>query len=136
MRDLARRLLAASPSSANSGAESGPRVHEALTVCETLRTVLTKTTGPDGFAALVRRALALASVEAPELRNVRVGTNGQFEGFEEIVAQNGGTDAAAELTAQLLTLLAIFIGEELMLRLVLEGWPDLGFELETKGGST
>lgn len=116
-RDLARRLLAASRTTAD------PPVHDAVAVCETLRSVLTKVAGADGFAALLRRALALAQAEAPSLESVKLGANCQMEGLEEVTP-----DAAVALAAHLLELLATFIGEPLTLRLVREAWPDESFE--------
>ena len=125
-RDLARRLLTASRSATSAGAEAegrGSRVHEAVALCETLRTAVTSFAGPDGFAALLRRALALARVEAPALQNVRLGANGQIEGLEEIAGGEARTEAAVALAAHVLMLLVMFIGEPLTLRLVREGWP-------------
>lgn len=129
MRDLARRLLAASSAAVAAeagGAEPGPgqRVHAAVAVCETLRISVTKFAGADGFASLLRRALALARVEAPVLERVQLGKNGQMEGFEEMAQGEGGAKAAEALVAHVLTLLAMFIGESLTLRFVREGWPD------------
>src|SRR5262245_22632509 len=98
MRDLARRLLAASRSAASTGGGGKQKhVHEAMAVCETLRIAVTRFAGPDGFAALLRRALALARVEAPVLKGVRLGANCQLEGLEEIAAGEGGTEAAVAL---------------------------------------
>jgi hypothetical protein len=50
MRDLARRLLAASQSAADSD------VQEAVLVNEKLRIALIQFAGADGYAALLRRA--------------------------------------------------------------------------------
>ena len=122
MRDLAGRLLAASQTA------SGPHVDEAGVVIEKLRLTLTKFAGADGFAALLRRALALASADVPSLQIVKIGSDGRLEGFEKIVADKaaGGAGGAPEvaLTAHLLGLLATFIGEPLTLRLVRAAWPD------------
>ena len=126
MRDLAKRLLAleaASPSITDTHA------HEALRVFEKLRISLTRFAGPDGFSALLQRALTLARMDVPALQTVTVDAGGRLEGFEEIAADtNGGVDAATAITAHLLGLLVTFIGESLTLRLVREVWPDVSLE--------
>ena len=120
MRDLARKLLAASQSA------SGPRVQDAVLVHEKLRISLTQFAGADGFAALLRRALALASAEAPALHSARVSADGRLEGLEQIATLPGSVAraAAVTITAHLLGLLVTFIGEPLTLRLVREAWPE------------
>jgi hypothetical protein len=118
-RDLARRLVAASQTA------SDPHVHERVLVNEQLRISLTQFAGADGFAALLRRALALASAEAPALRSVKVGADGRLEGVEQLASHAGsaGDEEAVALTAHLLGLLISFIGEPLTLKLVREAWP-------------
>jgi hypothetical protein len=120
MRDLARRLLAASQTA------SGSQVHEAV-VIEKLRITLTKFAGSEGFASLLRRALVLASAEVPSLHSVKIGADGRLQGFEQIVADKGaggaGDEAAVAITAHFLGLLATFIGEPLTLRLERAAWP-------------
>jgi hypothetical protein len=119
MRDLARRLLAASPPA------SDPHVHEAVRVNEKLRISLTQFAGADGFASLLRRALALASAEVPALRSARVSADGRLEGLEQLASPAGsvGGEEAVAITAHLLGLLVTFIGEPLTLKLVREAWP-------------
>jgi hypothetical protein len=121
MRDLARRLLAASRSASDSPAQ------EVVLVNEKLRIALTTFAGADGFATLVRRALALASAEVPALRGATVSADGRLEGLEQLATHPGSVAAAAAvaITAQLLGLLVTFIGEPLTLRLVREAWPNL-----------
>src|ERR1017187_2444412 len=85
MRDLARRLLAASRSA------SDPHVHEAVVVIEKLRIILTKFAGAEGFASLLRRALKLTSADVEALQSVKIGTDGRLEGFEQIVADKAGS---------------------------------------------
>ena len=123
MHDLARRLLAASRS-APAKAEAGLHAHEAVLMFETLRITLSKSTGANGFASLLNRALVLARAEVPDLQSVQIGTNCRIEGLEELAATDGGVDAAVKLAAHLLTLLVTFIGEPLTVRLLHEGWPD------------
>ena len=123
MRDLARRLLAASQTAAD------PHVHEAVVVIEKLRIILTKFAGAEGFASLLRRALLLATADAPSLKSVKIGADGRLDGFEQIVADKGtgaaGGEAAVAITAHLLDLLVTFIGEPLTLTLVRAAWPDM-----------
>ncbi len=115
MRELSRRLLAASETASES------QVHEAAVVSEKLRIPLTRFAGAEGFASLLRRALVLASAEVPSLQSIKVGAEGRLEGFEQLAADTGaaaeGTEAAVAITAHLLGLLATFIGEPLTLRL-------------------
>jgi hypothetical protein len=119
MRDLARRLLAQGQSA------SGPHVPEAALVHEKLRISLTRFCGADGFASLLRRALVLASAEAPALRSAQVSADGRLEGLEQLASHEGSVSraAAVAITAHLLGLLVTFIGEPLTLRLVREAWP-------------
>ena len=118
MRDIARRLLAASQT------VSDPHVPEAVLVSDRLRASLTRFAGADGFTSLLRRALALARAEVPSLQSVKVGADGHLEGFEQLAADTG-MDVAAAVTTQLLGLLVTFIGEALTLALVREAWPDI-----------
>lgn len=120
IRDLAERLLVAT----RTAPSSDPPVHEAVALCETLRLSLTRFAGADGVAALMRRALALARVEAPALNNVTLNANGHMEGLEGVADAPGGTEAAVALVAHVLALLGLLIGEPLTLSLVREGWPD------------
>jgi hypothetical protein len=100
--------------------------HEAVRVFEKLRISLARFAGPEGFTSLLRRALALARAEVPALQTVEAKADGSLEGLEQVAtdAGNGGTDAAVAVTAHLLGLLVIFIGEPLTLRLVRDAWPD------------
>ena len=120
MRDLARRLLAASQTA------SGPRVHEAVLVSERLRISLARFAGADGFASLLRRALVLASGDVPSLRSVKIGADGRLEGLEQLDTGTSAleSEAAVAITAHLLGLLVAFIGESFTLRLLRDSWPD------------
>ena len=129
MRDLARRLLAMEAASERA---TDAHTHEAVRVCEKLRDSLTRFAGADGFASLLRRALALARVEVPALQNIGVKPDCSMDGLAELAAdstnsENGATDAAAALTGHLLGLLVTFIGEPLTMKLVRESWPDEEF---------
>jgi hypothetical protein len=125
MRELSRRLLAASRSA------SAPTASEAVLVSDRLRASLTRFAGPDGFTSLLRRALALASAELPPLQCVKVTVDGRLDGWEAFAAESGPGEkspanvAAVAITGHLLGLLVTFIGEPLTLRLVRDAWPDL-----------
>jgi hypothetical protein len=121
MRDLARRLLAASQTTSDS------HVQEAVLVNEKLRISLTQFAGADGFAALLRRALVLASVEVPALKGATVSPDGHLEGLEQLATSPGSVASAAAgaITAHVLGLLVTFIGEPITLRLVREAWPNI-----------
>ena len=121
-RDWARRLLAAEAADqAVSGALGGA-------VCEKLRTALGKLAGPEGTAALLRRALALARLEVPALETVNVTTDGRLQGLEKVADGHHCDEAAGEIVAHLLHLLDTFIGRSLTLRLVRNAWPDATLE--------
>lgn len=124
MRDLARRLLALE--AASRTAADAP-AHEAARVLDKLRLSLARFAGPEGFASLLRRALALARAEIPALRTVEATPDGSLNGFDQVAADAGssGTDAALAITAHLLGLLVTFVGEALTLRLVRDAWPDV-----------
>ena len=121
-RDLAQRLLAASLTVSDS------QVHEAVVVSDKLRTSLTRFAGVDGFISLQRRALVLARAEVPSLKCVKVGMDGRLQGFEEVTSDTRA-GAGAAITAHLLELLVIFIGEPLMRRLIREAWPDTSLDI-------
>ena len=126
MRDLARRLLEASRSPSSGSRRDGEsHAREAIEVCERLRIALSRFAGPDGFAALLRRAVVLARSEVPALGTIRLDAGCHLEGLEECVEGEGGTEAAIVLSAHVLELLVTFIGEALTLRLVREAWPDI-----------
>lgn len=99
-----------------------------MRVCEKLRTSLGKLAGPEGFAALLRRALALARAHAPALKAVKVMPDGHLRGLEEVANGDHSNEAAGELLAHLLHLLETFIGPTLTLRLLRNAWPDATFE--------
>jgi hypothetical protein len=122
-QNLARRLLAVE--AASKRAADAP-AHEAVRVCEKLRSSLTRFAGSDGFKSLLRRALSLARADVPAVATVQLKADGSLEGLETLAVDttNGGPEAAVAITAHLLGLLVTFIGEPLTLRLVREVWPD------------
>lgn len=124
IRDLARRLVAASQTASDSHG------HDATAVIETLRIAVTRFAGAEGFASLLRRALILATRDVPSLQSVKVRADGRLEGIEHLAAVPGtdGTrardEAAVVIAAQLIELLVMFIGEPLTLNLVRRTWPE------------
>ena len=127
LRYLAQRLLSLEAENRREAAQA----HEAVRVCEKLRVSLTRFAGPEGFASLLRRSLALARADAPSLEAVTINPDGSMEGLEALVSdtRNGGPEAAVGIIANLLALLVTFIGEPLTLRLVREAWPDATLEI-------
>ena len=100
-----------------------------LRVCEKLRRPLSTLAGTAGFRSLLARALALAKHEDRALDSVQVKEDGTLEGLDGEAAQAGTV-----LIAQLVGLLATFVGETLTLRLLRDAWPDLpGLELNSGG---
>jgi hypothetical protein len=128
MRECARQLIACE---ANERTSAETNIPPALAVCEKLRSHLAVLLGEAGFAGLLSRALALASAEVAGLRAVHLKADGAFEGWEGLeaqVARNELAEGGVVLVAQLLRLLAAFIGEDLTLRLVREVWPKLALD--------
>jgi hypothetical protein len=123
MQGLARRLLAVEAASQTA---AGSHVYEGVRVCEKLQISVTRFAGSDGFAALLRRALALARAGNPSLQSVKLKPDGSLEGCEAIAveAANGGPEGVVAIIAHLLGLLETFVGEPFTLRLVREAWPD------------
>lgn len=132
IRDLASRLLALEAAS-----QSGDDRPVAVRVLEKLRASLTRFAGADGFAALLRRALALARAEVPGLAGIKVVPGGCLSEPQEVFANAvasgiGGPEGAAAVTAYLLALLVAFIGEPLTERLVRDAWPDVALNGTSK----
>jgi len=123
MRDFAERLIAYE-TRGNKSSETNTSA--AFHVCEKLRPQLANLMGNTGFHALVSRALALATTEAPWLRAMHVKSDGSLEVLGEHEAQVDPeriAEGGVVLTAHLLGLLATFIGEDLTLQLVREVGP-------------
>jgi len=127
MRELAQRLLAVEAASRSA---THAHLHEAVRVCEKLRTSLTRFAGADGFTSLLRRALVLARSEVPLLLNVEVEDDGGLRGLDELAAEerNGMSEATVAMTGHLLGLLVTFVGEPITLRLVREAWPNASLD--------
>ncbi len=125
MRDFAERLIAYE-TRGNKSSET--KTSAAFNVCEKLRPQLANLMGNTGFHALVSRALALATTEAPWLRAMHVKSDGSLEMLGEHEAQVDPeriAEGGVVLTAHLLGLLATFIGEDLTLQLLRDVEPKL-----------
>ena len=92
-------------------------------VCDKLQISVTRFAGSEGFASLLRRALALARAEVPSMQAVKLKPDGYLE--HAVEAANGGPDGVVAIIAHLLGLLETFVGEPFTLRLVREAWPDI-----------
>jgi hypothetical protein len=128
VKALASRLMAYEASKVRAG--EAPR-SAAFRVCDTLRKPLSRLAGIAGFRSLLSRALALASSEVRWLKAVHINAEGSLEGLDEAQPRLSGDEGAKGeivLVAHLLGLLATFIGEAMMLRLVQEAWPDTAFD--------
>ena len=125
MRDFAGRLITYETRDNKS---SETKIPAACLVSEKLRPHLATLMGNVGFRALLARALALTHPEAAWLRAVQVKADGSLEGLDELEAQihpDEIFEGCVVLLAQLLGLLAAFIGENLTLQIVREVWPKL-----------
>jgi hypothetical protein len=123
MRGLARRLLVVEAASRSA---AGPHIHEVVRVCEKLQIFTTRFAGSDGFASLLRRALALARAENPSLRTVKLKPGGSLDGCEALGID--GPEGAVAIIAHLLGLLETFVGEPFTIRLVRQAWPDASLD--------
>ena len=125
IRQLARRLTE------SQAAENAPGRGTSL-VNARLRSSLTEIAGVYGFASLLRRALALASAEVPELASVKltVSDDGHLQGLEQLATrtENVSDEAAAAVTAHLIGLLVLVIGVALTARLVRHSWPECSLD--------
>ena len=128
VKRLASRLMAYEAGKVRTG--EAPR-SAAFRVCDKLRRPLSRLAGIAGFRSLLSRSLALASGEVRWLKAIHINADGYLEGLDEAQARlsrEEGETGEIVLVAQLLGLLATFIGEELMLRLVQEAWPDVALD--------
>jgi hypothetical protein len=132
-RNMARQLLAYEA----AGKTSATTESTSLRVHEKLRRTLCALAGIAGYRSLASRALTLAKVKAPSLRVMQVTADGSLQVHSEAESENDKGLAGEDqiiLLAELLGLLHAFIGEELTLRLLREGWPNEIFENYDSGG--
>ena len=130
VRDLAQLLLAFEAADLNSVEHHTPALFR---VSEKLRSSLTRLAGAAGFSTLLARALTLArnhTPGTPALHALRVSPDGTLETPGEL--QDDIAEAGVLLIAELLGLLVLFIGESLVLRLLLDIWPNLSVSEEPK----
>jgi len=125
LKQLARRLLEHEASSSKpADAQNSTAFH----VCEKMRSPFGKLLGGGGFRALMSRAQALAGKEVPWLLELTLKTDGTIEGLDELEGKFKArvvAEGEVVLVAQLLGLLATFIGVELTQRFLSEIWPEI-----------
>ena len=126
MRAFAECLIAFEKKVNKDGSAHAP----APSVLAKMRPQLAMLMGNAGFAALLSRALAISTVQVPELQVVKVKMDGSLEGWDETQLSAGRnlkvkTDPGVLLVAQVLELLTAFIGENLTLHLARDIWPKL-----------
>lgn len=125
MRNFAARLTAHETSKPKSSETETPAAFQTF---ERLRPHLAELVGTSGYRSLLSRALALSNDEVRWLRAVHVKADGSLEKMGDLQARldpKEFIEGAEVLLAQLLGLLATFIGEILTLRLVRDIWPEV-----------
>jgi hypothetical protein len=125
-QDLARWLLAREM---GDRADRADPVGAAESACRKLSECVARLVTVVAFQALLARALHLARAEFPSLAGVRPGPSPDacLEGLSERlegVEPARATEALAAVLANLLGLLATFIGDDITLRVVRDAWPD------------
>ena len=111
----------------SSGAARPP----AFLVCDKLGPQLATLMGRGGYHALLSRALALSRKDADWLRTVLLAEPGSLEIADDVLKKVDAQELDAGstlLVAELLGLLAAFIGDTLTLRLMRDVWPALSLE--------
>lgn len=121
MRGFAQQFLAYEAAAQNGTEPNRPAV---FCVFEALRRPLSVIAGASGFRVLLGRALTRATAQVPTLSAVQVKPDDSLEPLSNL-SNNGDPEASIVLLAQLLGLLAAFIGEGVLLRILLDLWPDL-----------
>ena len=123
--ETARRLLA---SEATASDTQEAQIAAAERVLGRLQEHLLRWFGPDGFHAVLSRALATARKDHPALAHVRIEPRSEARLTE--LATNARTyrlaelhDALQALLAAMIALLTRLIGDDLVRRLLQEAWP-------------
>jgi len=117
--ELARQLWVASLRVSDPHA-TGPSLVNA-----NLQRSLIQFAGSAGFQSLLRRAITLATVEAPVLRTATISPDGRVQGIEQLIEDAASAkQAGVAVMAHMLGLLMTFIGEPLTRSLVLEACPE------------
>lgn len=108
-------------------------------VCAQLRAGLTRWIGPEGYRALLDRALGHARVEHPALNNLSCVGGNEHE-IAAAVREHGAAEVAAgivTLVATVIHLLGRVVGEELAVELVRQmgvATPGSASNIQTSGG--
>jgi hypothetical protein len=132
LRDLTRRLFAYQITRSPGPADLA-EVMEGL--CQQLRQRLDPLIGDGGFTALLKRAVKLANQEFAWLQPDSIGDDPgcSLKALADAAARGrSGKEARASLElvfANVVWLLVTFIGEDLVLRLAQEIWPEVAIEL-------
>ena len=121
IREFAQRLVAYE---AAGDSAAGADLLAEVRVAEKLRHPLSRLAGVNGFRMLLVRALTLAKAQVPGLSTVQIEADGSLEGFSDLGNRAEAAGAGVMLIAELLGLLAAFVGEAFTLSLVLDVWPD------------
>jgi hypothetical protein len=136
MRNLVRSLIAAERRKSDS---QDTDARAAFRVCEKLRQSISALAGVVGFRTLLTRAVALAKADAPWLAQLKIEPSGSLS-IPDSVDRDTDESAAAKggeaLVAQVLELLATFIGEALTRRIVQQIWPKIALDAPKSGGKT
>ena len=130
VHQLARRLIEYE-TEITTPVHEGDHNSPAFRVCEKFRPSLSRLAGAAGFRSLLSRALALAGNEVRWLKAIHIAADGSLEGLDETLVHVSPREIGQgeiELVAQLIGLLVMFIGEELVLQLLLDAWPDGAFD--------
>ena len=122
MRDLAQRLLACEVA---AGQTANDNTHAVFRVSEKQRLPIISLAGAAAFRALLIRALALTRAYTPVVAALKVRPDGSLDGLTDLPNDGQTGDAGIQLVAHLIGLLVVFIGDQLVLGLVLDAWPDL-----------
>ena len=133
-RLLARHILAGHAGAALDTTAVGAAAGRAY---NDLARVLAPVIGDIGVAAIVDRALHVATGEYPWLPSREPGAADiQFTTVIDALTRQSDPEVAAEAAAAvfeaILGLLATFIGEPLAARLVQQGWPDAVLSADTE----
>jgi hypothetical protein len=128
MRVLAERIIASEKLSSKKSERDGRPV--VAIVSQKLRPVLGMLMGNEGYRALLSRALARATVEAPPLQALYLTADGAliFDSASTPPDPKKLNEGSVILVPELLGLLTAFIGEDLTAQYIREAWPRLSFK--------
>lgn len=130
IQDLARRLFAVEASKQGQPRGAAETMER---VCQRLQQRLNLLIGTAGLYALFARALYLAKAEHPWLNVVEMEQDPDcsLKGLREAAEQQDSDEASkgfAAITANIIWLLVTFIGEDIILGLMYETWPEVNGE--------